>query len=40
MHKVPLLGHGDEAHIVLGVTAGLGVTHNVDSILLGLQSRG
>lgn len=36
----PLLGHGDEAHVVLRVAAGLGVTNNIDSILLCLQSRG
>lgn len=35
-----LLCHCDEAHIVLGIAAGLGVTNNVNCILLGLQSGG
>lgn len=37
-HRV--LGQCDEAHIVLGVAAGLGVTYDVDSVLLGLQPGG
>lgn len=35
-----LLGQCDEAHVVLRVAAGLGVTDYIDSILLGLQPGG
>lgn len=35
-----LLGHGDEAHVVLGVAACFRVTNDVNGILLSLQSRG
>lgn len=35
-----LLGHSDEADVVLRVAAGLGVAHDVDGILLSLESCG
>lgn len=35
-----VLGQCDEAHVVLRVAAGLGVTYYVDSVLLGLQPGG
>lgn len=35
-----LLGQCDEAHVVLGVAAGLGVADYIDGILLGLQPGG
>ncbi len=35
-----LLCHGNEAHIVLRVAAGLGVTDNVNCVLLSLQPGG
>lgn len=38
LHHV--LGQCDQAHVVLGVAAGLGVTHYVNGILLGLQPCG
>lgn len=35
-----LLCHGDEAHIVFWVAAGLGMTNNINCVLLSLQSGG
>ena len=35
-----LLGHCDEADVVLWVAAGLGVTDDIHCVLLGLQSCG
>lgn len=35
-----LLCHGDEAHVIFRVAAGLGVTNNINCILLSLQPGG
>lgn len=35
-----LLCHGDEAHVVFRVSAGLGVTNNINCVLLSLKPGG